>query len=501
MRSVWKVGLGFLVGLAVGAAGLAAFLEPRASGAAAVSAAPPAPGASPEALPAAPAPATPAPGAGSPSRNAGFEHSRFALLAERVAPSVVNVHTSKTVVAEPLAGLPQQLFPFLEPFAQPRTKERVRALGTGFVVSKNGLIVTNAHVAEGVDHIEVIFSDGSRSPAELVGADKLTDIAVIRVKGRDDLVPVQLGDSDAVLPGDWVVAIGNPFGLDHTVTVGVVSAKGRYIGVGPYDAFIQTDAAMNPGNSGGPLLDIYGRVIGINTAINPEANTIGFAVPINLAKEIIPQLEAHGKVTRGYIGVSVQAITEDLAKALGLPSTHGALVAAVEPGGPAAKAGVRRGDVIVEFDGKPIENVHQLPGVVSATAVGKHVSMNVIRDGKRVPLEVEVVLMPESPTVAAAHERGGARTFGFSVADLTPELQQQLGTGATHGAVVVSVDPGGTAAEAGLQPGDVIEEVDHKSVSDAADLARKLDRAGARTLLLVRRGNNDLFVALRRPRG
>jgi serine protease Do len=251
-------------------------------------------------------------------------HSQFAVLAQRVSPAVVNVHTAKTVTRSPLGGVVPDLFGQLfgpqperrSPFSSPQ-EFRVQSLGTGFVISEDGLIVTNNHVVDGVDSITVIFQDGRRTDAEVVGLDPKTDLAVIRVKSDRALPSIPLGDSDALLPGDWVVAIGNPFGLGHTVTAGIVSATGRFIGLGPYDDFIQTDAAINPGNSGGPLLNLKGEVIGINTAINPQANTIGFAVPINLAKDIIPQLEREGHVTRGWLGVSVQALDEDLAAGFG----------------------------------------------------------------------------------------------------------------------------------------------------------------------------------------
>jgi serine protease Do len=367
------------------------------------------------------------------------------------------------------------------------------------VISKDGYILTNAHVVNGVDSIEVIFEDGEKMKAELVGADPKTDIAVIKVKGRDDLKPLTLGDSDKPLPGDWVVAIGNPFGLDHTVTVGVVSAKQRVLGLGPYDDFIQTDAAMNPGNSGGPLLDIQGEVIGINTAINPRANTIGFAIPINMAKKIIPQLEKYGKVTRGFLGVEVQPLTDELAQGLGLSSTQGALVAKVQPGGPAAEAGIERGDVIVRFDGTPIEKMHTLPDVVSSTAPGTEVQVEVIRKGEHKTFTVKVGEMKEQPIASAAQEGSGG--FGLRAEDLTPTLQQQLHTSATHGAVVTQVQPGGPAAEAGLQPGDVILEVNREPVDGAAALDGLLRKSGERALLLVQRGDTNLFVALRRGKG
>src|SRR5688572_19298382 len=292
-------------------------------------------------------------------------HSRFAILARAVAPGVVNVHTEKTVDAPDLGPL-GDLFGGLfgpDPLAPPGTTRAptdprrftMPSLGTGFVISDDGLIVTNHHVVADVSRIDIVFKDGTRTQAKIVGSDARTEIALLRAEGERDYAALQLADSTQLLPGDWVIAVGNPFGLDHTVTAGIVSATGRDIGQGPYDDFIQTDAAINPGNSGGPLLNLAGEVVGINTAINPQANTIGFAVPSSMAKEILPQLEKSGRVVRGWLGVGVQPVTPDLADALELETEQGALVSQVDPTGPAAKAGIQRGDVIVRFGDVPIE--------------------------------------------------------------------------------------------------------------------------------------------------
>ena len=351
-------------------------------------------------------------------------HSRFAKLARAAAPGIVNVHTSKTVVRTPFPffGLPQ-----LDP-AGPQQEFSVPSMGTGFVLSANGHIVTNNHVVEGVDQIRVIFSDGSEAPAKIVGQDPKTDLALIRVLDRTDLHVLPLGDSDAILPGDWVIAIGNPFGLDHTVTAGIVSAKGRDIGQGPYDDFIQTDAAINPGNSGGPLLDMNGHVVGINTAINPRANTIGFAVPINLAKEILPQLREHGRVTRGWLGVAVQRLTPELAQAFGLESESGGLISQLAPGGPADAAGIERGDVIVAYDGEPVGKVRDLPRAVSRTPVGTRVPIEIVRGGEHKTFTVEIGKLDEPAAGGAlvATSRGAA-AFGLQVQNLTTALRERLG--------------------------------------------------------------------------
>jgi serine protease Do len=442
-------------------------------------------------------------------------HSRFAVLARDAAPGVVNVHTSKTVVQ----SVPDLGFPFGDlfgglfgnRFSQPWGSREgpaprrftVPSLGTGFVISDKGLIVTNNHVVDGVDKIEVVFSDGTRSPAEVVGTDPKTDIALIRAKADRTYVPLPLGNSDDLLPGDWVIAVGNPFGLDHTVTAGIVSALGRDIGQGPYDDFIQTDAAINPGNSGGPLLNIAGEVIGINTAINPQANTIGFAVPINMAKEILPQLEEKGSVERGWLGVAVQPVTPELADMLHLDTQEGALVSQVMSGGPAAEAGLERGDVIVRFGSHEIHRMRELPRVVAETPPGTKVDVELVRGGKHETKTVEVARLEEGTQHAAASPEGsdqGSTSFGFDIADVPPQLQQSLGLGRSEGAVITRVYPGGPAESAGLQAGDVIVEVDHSAVTGGLDAENKLIGAGEKTLLVVRRGDASFFAALPRSK-
>ncbi len=444
----------------------------------------------------------------------GSPHSRFAILAREVAPGVVNVHTSRTVVQSfPDLGFPfGDLFGGLlgERFGEPGHPRQapaprrftVPSLGTGFVISKDGLIVTNNHVVEDVEKVEVVFSDGTRSDAEVVGTDPKTDIALIRAKAERRYLPLPLGDSDDLLPGDWVIAIGNPFGLDHTVTAGIVSATGRDIGQGPYDDFIQTDAAINPGNSGGPLLNLDGEVIGINSAINPRANTIGFAVPINMAKAILPQLEEKGHVVRGWLGVAVQPVTPDLADVLGIETQEGALVSQVTPDGPAAKAGIERGDVIVRFGSHEIHKMRELPRVVAATPPGTKVEVELIRDGKHHTKKVEIAELEEKEAQQAAtteDDDRGSTAFGFDIADVPPQLRERLGLGESEGAVITRVYPGGVAELAGLRRGDVIVEVDRETVSGGLDAEQKLRKADERTLLVIRRGDASFFTALARP--
>jgi serine protease Do len=440
------------------------------------------------------------------------EHSRFAVLARRVSPSVVNVHTSKTVEQ----SLPEWGFPFGDPFEdffsgpfggrererpapEPR-RFRVPSLGTGFVVSENGLVLTNHHVVDGVDTIEVVFLDGTRSKAEVVGSDPKTDVALIRVEKQDLPPPLVLGDSASLLPGDWVVAIGNPFGLDHTVTAGIVSAKGRDLGQGPYDDFIQTDAAINPGNSGGPLLDLRGEVVGINTAVNPQANTIGFAVPIDMVKEILPQLEEHGRVVRGWLGVAVQRVTPELADAMELPSQRGALVAEVTPGSPAERGGLERGDVILRFGDREIERMRELPRAVAATPPGARVEVEVLRDGRPERLSVEVAEQPdeERPEASRGGAERGSTAFGFDLAEVPAELRERLGLRGGEGALVARIYPGAPAEGAGVREGDVILEVDGEPVEDAREAESRLEAAGERALLVVRRDDSTFYVAIPR---
>jgi len=431
----------------------------------------------------------------------------FADLAQQVSKAVVNIQTSKTVTG---AAMPRGLeeFFFGTPFGNPgsggQRQREVPALGSGFVISEDGYIVTNNHVIEDVDSISVAFEDGRELEAEVVGRDPKTDIALIRVKSDDKLTALALGDSDVVRPGEWVVAIGNPYGLEHTVTAGIVSAKHRIIGQGSYDDFIQTDAAINPGNSGGPLINLSGEVIGINTAINPRANTIGFAVPINMAKGILPQLKSAGKVTRGWLGVVIQTITPELADHLELDEDKGALVSRVMPEGPADDAGIERYDVIVEFNGKEIGEMNDLPRAVASTPVDTDVDVVVLRDGKRKKLTAKVGKMEETPTQLASArggEPGGANAFGLRVQEITPDLAMRLGMDEEEGVLVTNVSPGSAAAEAGLRREDVILEVDKKAVKDVGSLDSTLADADDGALLLIRRGDATIFVPMKAPQG
>jgi len=450
---------------------------------------------------------------GTPPVVTGSIPASFADLAASTSPGVVNIATTKTVVQPridqfffglPFGGLPFGGNPHFNGGGNPNmegTPRKVTSLGSGFVISEDGYILTNNHVIEDVDKITVILDDETKLDATVVGRDPKTDIALIHVDADEKLFVLPLGDSNKVRPGEWVIAIGNPFGLEHTVTAGIVSAKHRVIGGGNYDDYIQTDAAINPGNSGGPLLNLSGEVIGMNTAINPQANTIGFAVPINMAKDILPQLRATGHVTRGWLGVMIQKITPDLAKALDLESDAGALVSNVVPDGPAAKAGIKRSDVIVEFDGKPIKDLSELPRVVADTPVDKAVEVVVIRDGKRKTLKATVGKLQEPEVEASAKEpEKGPAEFGLAVQDLSPDIAEQLGLDSTEGVLITAVQPGSPADDAQLRRGDVILEVNRSPVKNVADLRTRLEAAGDSALLLIRRGDATIFVPIKRAK-
>ncbi len=449
----------------------------------------------------------------------------FANLFEALRPSVVNISTS--VAPEPaqprspqpphgFGGEPGQgpgpggpgdpYHEFWEPFErffgpQPRQRPQ-RSLGSGFILNREGLILTNNHVVEDADEIVVQLDDGHEYKAEIVGRDPKTDIAVIKIAAENDLSPVTLGNSDSLRVGEWIFAIGNPFGLQHTVTAGIVSAKGRFIGQGSYDDFIQTDAAINPGNSGGPLVNMHGEVVGINSAIFSRSGGnigIGFAIPINLAKELLPQLREKGKVIRGWLGVYIQKVTPEIAESLSLESANGALVADVMEGTPAFEAGVEVGDVITEFDGQPIIDSNELPAIVARTTVGKQTTLKIVRGGKTQTLSVTIGELAEEGTQVA---QGPTEELGMAVQKLTPEIAESLGIDPeTKGVVVAAVEPNSAADQARLERGDIILEVNRSQVENETEFASAVGKVAAKKtiLLLVRRGDNTIFIALKKP--
>ena len=390
------------------------------------------------------------------------------------------------------------------------------SLGSGFVVESSGLIVTNNHVVEGASSIEVHFQDSTILKGELVGRDPKTDIAVIRVKPSKPLPTVSFGDSDRLRIGDWVIAIGNPFGLGGSVSLGIVSARNRDINAGPYDDFIQTDAAINKGNSGGPLFSLDGQVMGINTAIfSPSGGSvgIGFSVPANTAKNIVAQLEKYGETRRGWFGVKIQSVTDDIADSMNMGKARGALIADVTKAGPAEKAGILAGDVVVEFNGKPIREMKDLPKIVAETEIGQRVQVKVFRKGKEVSLTAEVGRLEDSEkTVAqkltdpkAPPAPAVATMLGMTVTSMTDELRQKYAIDdEVKGAVITEVAANGAAADKRLEPGDVITEAGEKPVTTASDISAAIDQATKDSknsvLLLVSKGGKQAemrFIALK----
>ena len=425
----------------------------------------------------------------------------FSELTERVKPAVVNISTSKTFKGRSF-GTPFGGSPFGDDFFDrffgdmPRREFKQRSLGSGFIISNDGYIFTNNHVVEQADKILVKISDGKEYEAKVIGTDANTDIALIKIKPSNSLHVAEIGDSEKVKVGEWVIAIGNPFGLDATVTAGIVSAKGRVIGAGPYDNFIQTDASINPGNSGGPLFNMEGKVIGINTAIVAQGQGIGFAIPINMAKSILADLKTKGKVTRGWLGISVQDISDDIAKNLNHQNKGGALVSDVFKGDPADQAGIKVGDIITEINGKPIKDTHELLLTIAALQVGQKMNIKAIRDGKEMTFRVTVAERKDNVAVAAEKSEKGH--FGISAQEITPEIARQLGI-RPEGVIITDIQEGSPADEVGMQPQDIIFQVNRVKISSMNDYNREILKAVQKksVTLLVKRGRASFFVALR----
>jgi serine protease Do len=434
----------------------------------------------------------------------------FVDLAKRLTPSVVNIRTAKIVKPKqrlqrprmqqsPFDNFFEDFFGQLDQIPQQRPR-REQSLGTGFIISADGFILTNNHVVNGADEVMVKLSDGRELKGEIKGMDEKLDLALIKISDKNPLPSTELGDSDALEVGEWVMAIGNPFGLAQTVTAGIVSAKGRVIGSGPYDDFIQTDASINPGNSGGPLFSAQGKVIGINTAIIAQGQGIGFAIPINMAKGIVSQLRESGKVTRGYLGIRFQPLTADLAKSFGLESEKGALVANVEKDTPADKAGLKAGDIILEYDGKPISESNELPRLVAVTPIDKQVRMVVFRDGKKQDVTVVIGKLKDGEGAAASAGSENEK-LGVTVQELTKELASRLNVKDSKGGLVITeVKPGSSAEEAGIAPGSSIIEINGnrpETLEAFNALVAKLNKGDVVRLLLKRPDNSIHYVAIK----
>jgi len=428
----------------------------------------------------------------------------FSKLARKLKPSVVNISTTMVVKQSQYFGGRPSPFGEQDPFQEfwekffggemPREFE-TKSLGSGVIINQEGYIVTNNHVIEGAKEILVTLANEKDYQAEVIGRDKKTDLALIKIDSKEDLPVAPLGDSDRLQVGEWVIAIGNPFGLAETVTVGIVSAKGRVIGAGPYDDFIQTDASINPGNSGGPLFNFWGEVVGINTAIIATGQGIGFAIPINMAKEIVAQLKEEGRVIRGWLGVVIQRVTSQLAKSFDLKDERGALVSQVFKDSPAERAGIKQGDIILEFDEKEIKDFGDLSRIAASTRPGKKIKVKVFRAGKTLTLEATVDEMKEKTEVAKAPSE---EPLGITVQDITPEIARSLGLEEVSGVLVKQITPGSAAAEAGIRKGDVIQEVNRKPIKNVYSFGRAIEETKSQQtiLFLIRRGENSLFVTV-----
>jgi serine protease Do len=427
----------------------------------------------------------------------------FAKVAEAIKPAVINVTTVGRSGGGGTGRTPFEEF-FGEEFFRRffgELPERMpqRSLGSGVIVDASGIALTNAHVVENATNIEVVTLDGSKHKAKLIGLDKKTDLAVLKLDdGKGTFPHARLGDSDKMSVGDWVIAVGSPFGLQSTVTAGIISAKARQIGQGPFDDFLQTDAAINPGNSGGPLVNMQGEVIGINTAIVAGGSGIGFAIPSNMARKIYTELQAKGRVTRGWLGVSIQPLTSELAKSFGAKDSKGVLLSEVMSDSPAAKAGLQSGDILLEFQGKKMEAPADLQRAVGFASPGTSAKVKVWRDGGEKTLEVKIGEAPEEQREARSPgQRGGASALGLEVRPITPDVARQLNLRVTEGVIVARVEDGSPAEEAGIQRGDVIREINRQKVRSMADFEKvtKDTKEGDRLTVLLQRGVMSLYVA------
>jgi serine protease Do len=433
----------------------------------------------------------------------------FSEISRAVSPAVVNISTTKVVRREsvPFSEDPfSDLFKPFHDFGTPK-KWKEQSLGSGVIVSKDGYIITNNHVVEQSDDISVTLYDKRSFRGKIVGADPKTDIAVVKISA-DDLPTVPWGDSDGLQVGEFVLAIGNPFGLSHTVTMGIISAVGRAnVGIADYEDFIQTDAAINPGNSGGPLVNTKGELIGINTAIFSKSGGyqgIGFAVPSNMARLVMDQLMKQGKIIRGWLGVTIQDMTPELSQKFGLKDSRGCLVGDLAKGSPAAKAGIMRGDVITEFNGKEIESVGSLRNLVAQSKVGSHARLKLLRNGKERELAAVIEELPKEesgmPVEPSPESIQTNSLSDITVMDLTKETARQLGLGAAEkGAVVVRVEPGSAADDSGLKKGDVIQEIDRKRIAGSGDFSKIAAtlRSEDAPLLFVNRGGRRFYITLK----
>jgi serine protease Do len=430
----------------------------------------------------------------------------FSTVAKEVEPAVVNINTEQIIhnAAMPDQDPFRQFFgennPFWFPFREMPRDLKQKSLGSGFIVDSQGYILTNNHVVENASKIRVKLDDGQMMDAQVVGTDPQTDLAVLKIKGSD-LPVIHLSNKDQIQVGDWVLAFGSPFGLEKTMTAGIISAKGRVIGAGPYDNFLQTDAAINPGNSGGPLVNLRGEVVGINTMIASQSGGfqgVGFAIPAAMAEDVYNQLVKTGKVSRGWLGIRIQEITPEIAKSFNLPSEKGVLVAEVDPNSPAEHGGIRSGDIILRFGDHELQNDRDLSLAVAQTKAGNPATLKVLRNGENLTLKVTVGQRPVdvAETFKSSRPEGHSR-LGITAENISPDAQREMNLTSRQGALVTEVQPGSPAEEGGLQAGDVIHEFNHKPVNTAAELQHFARQLGdnSTVLLKIEREGQTFFLA------
>ncbi|MDM8541231.1 Do family serine endopeptidase [Desulfococcaceae bacterium HSG9] len=435
----------------------------------------------------------------------------FSTLVTKSSPAVVNIRTEKDSKTDSrvFRFFHQNPFGDDDPFREfhekffggrPNRDFKQRSLGSGFIIDKEGYIVTNNHVVEDADKIKVILTNSKEYDAKIIGRDPNTDLALIKIKAETALPAVELGDSDKLQIGEWVIAIGSPFGLEHTVTAGIISAKGRVIGSGPYDDFLQTDASINPGNSGGPLIDMNAKVVGINTAIIAGGGGgIGFAIPINLAKGIIEQLRTKGEVSRGWLGVAIQDVSKEMSEYYGLKDRKGALVAEIFEDNPAAKAGILPHDLIMEVDGKKIESSRDLTRVIAESGVGNSVEIKVFRNGEQKTFKVELAQRKKAknaPENEKADHKDYEGELGMQVTKITPKIARRFKMQETTGVVVTHVEPNSKADNAEIMRGDLIREINHRAINAVSDFVEVLRgvKKGEEVFLVISRLNKGTVV-------
>ena len=449
------------------------------------------------------------PAAGSSAEAAQSTPGNFTELARTVSPAVVNIRTEKDMdgggrvfrhFQSPFGGENDPFKDFFEKFfgEGPQRDFKQRSLGSGFIIDGDGYIVTNNHVIEDADRIKVKLNTGGEYEARIVGRDPNTDLALIQIEADETLPSLKLGDSDQLEVGQWVVAIGSPFGLEHTVTAGIVSAKGRVIGSGPYDDFIQTDASINPGNSGGPLLNMAGEVVGINTAIIASGQGIGFAVPVNMARNILEQLKQHGEVTRGWLGVAIQDLTAEIADYYGIDEKRGVLVTEVFKGDPADEAGIRPKDVIIEVNGTRIDETRELTRIIADIEVGDQAAIKVLRDGREKTFRVTIAKRDDGRIAirSGGPESGTEDVIGVQVTGISPEIARRFEIQETDGVIITEVSPGSKGAKAGLRAGDVIKEINHQPIESVTAYREAIDAVdtGEALHFFIRRQNMGFQV-------